>query len=245
MTVPIEATRKRRTLLIDADDTLWENNVYFLEVTELFLQEMEHHGVDQDAARAMLYETEQRSIALHGYGSSGFAHSVAEAFRSLAPDADTLAVDRVMERARAIHDRDEMEILPGVAEALDHLSADFRLILVTKGDPAEQHRKVDLSGLRRYFERVVVLREKDEEAYRRLIEDLSLDPASTWMIGNSPRSDINPALAAGLNAVLVPHPQTWELELEEVRDHGERLIIADRFGDIIGVFAPPEESAAG
>jgi putative hydrolase of the HAD superfamily len=235
--------RTRQTLLVDADDTLWENNIYFLEVTERFAEELERHGVARDVATSHLRETERRNLSIHGYGSLAFAHSVAEALRSLAPHAPGETVERLVALARGIHDRDEMEILPGVEETLAALSRDFRLILVTKGDHIEQLRKVERSGLGRYFERVEVLPEKDERAYRRLVERLDLNPSETWMIGNSPKSDINPALAAGLNAILVPHPHTWDLEIEDVGDYGERLVIADRFGDVVALFGPSTPGA--
>jgi putative hydrolase of the HAD superfamily len=232
------------TLLIDADDTLWENNIYFLEVTERFAEELERHGVPGERARLELMDTERRNVPVHGYGSRAFALSLAEAFRALAPQADGASLDTLLALARGIHERDEMTLLPGVREALEALSAQCRLVLLTKGDPEEQRHKVERSGLSQHFESVEVVPEKDEATYRALIRRLRLNPARTWMIGNSPRSDINPAIAAGLNAILVPHPHTWELEVEDVREYGERLIIADRFGDVVAIFSSGDSTVA-
>ena len=86
-------------------------------------------------------------------------------------------------------------------------------------------RKLERSGLRRHFSHVEVPPEKDEAAYRRLIEAAALDRKRAFMIGNSPRSDINPALRAGLRAVFIPHPHTWELEHEEVDLTDERVTV--------------------
>ena len=80
----------------------------------------------------------------------------------------------------------------------------------------EQRLKIEASGLEHFFQRALILAEKDAAAYRQIRDELALDADQTWMIGNSPRSDINPALAAGLNAVFIPHPHTWSLEHEEV-----------------------------
>lgn len=226
------------TLLIDADDTLWENNIYFMEVTERFLDEMERLGVEREAARVHLSETERRNIPLHGYGSAAFAHSLGEAFQALAPPDDSITAEGLVALARAIHERDEMEILPGVAQALRHLSQTAQLILVTKGREEEQAPKIDRSGLAGYFSAVEIVPEKSAATYSDIVTRHGLDPSRTWMVGNSPRSDINPALHAGLNAVLVPHPQTWELELEDVEPSHERLVIADTFGDLVAIFAP-------
>ena len=88
---------------------------------------------------------------------------------------------------------------------------------------------MDRSGLGRYFAHTAIVKEKDVAAYRRLVAERGFDPRDTWMIGNSPKSDINPALEAGLNAVLVPHAHTWVLEHQDLRDGGDRLKIVDNF----------------
>jgi putative hydrolase of the HAD superfamily len=238
---PFHAGEDPLTLLIDADDTLWENNIFFLEVTEEFLSALHLHGVDRDLARAALTETESRNIIRHGYGSRSFALSVAEAFRALAPTEDAAAIDRLSTLARGIFERDRMILLPGVADALSALSRRHRLILVTKGDREEQERKVERSGLREHFEIVEVVPEKDVETYRGLIQRLGLDASRTWMIGNSPRSDINPAVAAGLHAVLIPHPQTWELELEEIEGPPDRVTVVESLSDVVRLFTGEQE----
>ena len=99
--------------------------------------------------------------------------------------------------------------LPEVPETLRYLSERHRLILMTKGALAEQSGKVERSGLKEYFAAVEIVAEKDPATYSRVVEKYELERDSTWMVGNSPKSDINPALAAGLNAVFVPHGDTW------------------------------------
>ena len=71
------------------------------------------------------------------------------------------------------------------------------------------------------------------ESYRALVAAEAMDPARTWMIGNSPKSDINPALEAGLNAVFIPHAHTWVLEKQEIRQTGPgRLLRLDGFAGL-------------
>jgi putative hydrolase of the HAD superfamily len=232
----------RSTLLLDADDTLWENNIYFLEATERFLEEVEQFRIERTEAARLLTETERKHIPSYGYGSRTFTLSLIEAYRAIAGEQATEeAVGRLEGAARAIMDREHVDILPGVAVALEHPSQRHRLILVTKGQSDEQMRKLDRSGLARHFEAVEVVSEKDESTYRALIAKYDLVPEQTWMIGNSPKSDINPALAAGLNAVLVPHPMTWDLEIEEVDHTSDRLAVVDSFGRVIEIFAVPED----
>jgi len=138
---------------------------------------------------------------------------------------------------RSIADR-EIELLPGVANTVADLFTRHRLILVTKGDTLEQTDKLTRSGLAGYFHAVEVLAEKHRDAYCTLIDRHQFQSGSTWMIGNSPRSDINPALAAGLNAIFIPHASTWVLEHELVNQppNGQTLLEIDGFAELSNYF---------
>ena len=126
-----------------------------------------------------------------------------------------------------------VELIDGVEEMLALLAGRHDLTLFTKGHPDEQRMKVDRSGLKRYFSHTAIVKEKDSTAYGRLVEERGFDPARTWMIGNSPKSDINPALDAGLNAVLVPHPHTWVLERQDLRmGTNGRFLKVEKFADL-------------
>jgi putative hydrolase of the HAD superfamily len=216
-------------LLIDADDTLWENNIYFEQAIDAFIAFLNHAHLSHAEVRAMLDEVEHAM----GYGTDNFHKSLLETHRRLAAttveDAD---VRQIRQFADAIHAQ-TMELLPTVLETLAYLAPRHDLVLLTKGDPAEQQRKVDRSGLAAFFAHVRIVPEKDVTTYRALVTEWRLDPDHTWMVGNSPRSDINPALAAGLNAVFIPHPQTWRLEHEEVRHvEGRQLLILTTFAEL-------------
>ena len=125
-----------------------------------------------------------------------------------------------------------MEVIEGVPETLEYLSSRHELTLFTKGHPDEQKLKLDRSGLGVYFAHTAIVKEKDSAAYTKLVTERSLDPQRSWMIGNSPKSDINPALECGLNAVFVPHARTWTLEREEIRHGVGKLIVIDQFVDL-------------
>ena len=109
---------------------------------------------------------------------------------------------------------------------------------MTKGNSEEQNDKVERSALRELFAAVEVPHEKTAEIYRELAARHDCDPANTWMIGNSPRSDINPALAAGLGAVFIPHDFTWALEHEIVEAPGDptRLLELRAFRELLEYF---------
>jgi putative hydrolase of the HAD superfamily len=123
----------------------------------------------------------------------------------------------------------------GVVETLSWLRPRFRLILLTKGDQVTQEGKVDRADLRRFFEAVHVVREKDAGVLRELVRQHELDPGRTWMVGNSPRSDMNPAVEAGIGAIYVPHTLTWEMEQAEITSP-ERVIELASFAHLVGLF---------
>ncbi len=220
-------------LLIDADDTLWENNVYFEEAFAQFVEFLDHSRLSPVQVREVLDEIETANIKLHGYGTANFGCNLRECFQKLAERSfDDGDLKIVLGFAGAILER-PMEVIEGVEETLAYLRSRRRLLLFTKGHPEEQKLKLDRSGLGPYFERTEIVREKDAENYRRVAAAYQMDPADTWMAGNSPKSDINPALEAGLNAVLVPHRHTWSLEKQEIVGGGPgRLLVVERFADL-------------
>src|SRR2546429_8239766 len=219
----------RYHLIMDADDTLWENNIYFEQAIHSFMTFLDHSRLSREEVRAVLDEIER----LMGYGSANFTKSLVETYRRLAEkdlqEKDIEQVRRFGEQIRA----QPLQLLEGVKETLAYLSPRHDLFLLTKGDSEEQKLKVERSGIEGYFRQVVIVPEKDVAIYHRVVSELQLAPKRTWMVGNSPRSDINPALAAGLNAVYIPHPHTWRLEHEEVQNTGEgRLLMLSAFAEL-------------
>ncbi len=220
-------------LLIDADDTLWENNIYFERAFDDFVEFLDHSTLNAVEVRDVLNEIESVNSKIHGYGSKNFGRNLQQAYQHLAereirPDdlAHILSLaERILEQP--------IELIEGVEQTLSELADRHDLTLFTKGHPEEQRLKVDRSGLRRYFAHTAIVREKDTKAYRQFVADRGLAPEETWMIGNSPKSDINPAIEAGLGAVLVPHPHTWVLEHQDLRTpEGSRFLQVERFCDL-------------
>jgi len=227
-----------QTLLIDADDTLWENNIYFERAIAAFIGYLNHQTYSPDEVREALNTAERESILSHGYGLHSFTHSLMICFERLSPHAiNEEHCERIRSFARAIAEQ-EIELRPDVGETLAELSGRHRLILMTKGNHAEQADKFARSGLEGFFSAVEIVAEKDPTAYKAVVARHELKPHTTWMIGNSPKSDINPALAAGLHAVHLYHPGTWVLEHAELDEPGEgqRLIEVDAFAKLATVF---------
>jgi putative hydrolase of the HAD superfamily len=203
-------------LIFDADDTLWEFNHLFERVIDDYLEWLAHPTLSPAEIRAVLLDIEAANAAAHGYGSTVFLLSLRDCFRHLndrvASDEEHAAIDALARPLLEHH----VTPLPGVVDTLTELSGRHRLLLLTKGATDEQQAKIDASELAPHFEHVHIVAEKDVDTYRDLVRHHGLPVGESWMIGNSPKSDIAPARAAGLRAVFIPNPNTWALEHAEL-----------------------------
>lgn len=225
-----------RHILIDADDTLWENNIYFERATEEFVDFLDHATMSREEVRTVLNEFERANVAAQGYGSKVYIRSLEECYRRLAErdiDGDQLA--KVIGFGQRVLEQD-IELIPHVETTLAQLGRNYLLTLCTKGDPEEQQIKIDRSGLERYFHQVEIMAEKDAAAYQRILNHLGAEPDTACMIGNSPKSDINPPLGLGMWAVFIPHDHTWQLEHQEVDQNHDRLLTVNRFVELLDHF---------
>lgn len=238
MTMDERKTMELQHLIFDADDTLWENNVHFERAIEDFLDFLAHSTMSRQEARAVLDEIELANFRVHGYGSAAFTRNLQLCYERLAErdiSEDDLATVMTFGERILVQ---PMELIEGVEETLARLVGRHDLTLLTKGHPEEQQLKIDRSGLNDYFRHAEVVPEKEPATYAALVKRLDLNPARTWMIGNSPKSDINAALAAGLNAVFIPHHATWRLEEQEISADGwpGQLLVLERFPDLASHF---------
>jgi putative hydrolase of the HAD superfamily len=227
-----------QTLLIDADDTLWENNVYFERAIAAFISYLNHHDHSPAEVRQALNAQERETILERGYGLTSFTQSLVATYERLSPGPVIESnIERVRSFARSIAAQ-EIELLPGVAETLAELATRHRLILMTKGDQAEQADKLARSGLAQHFAAVEIVTEKDPPTYRAVMQRNELTPHTSWMIGNSIKSDINPALAAGLHAAFLFHKDTWVLEHAALDSapEGQHLLELDSFAKLSAIF---------
>ena len=218
-------------LLIDADDTLWENNIYFERAIADFISFLNHRERSPEEVREILNEVERDCIVSHGYGLKSFAHALVKTFERLSVEPLTPALHEAIHGFAHTIAGQPVQLLPHVEETLQYLAEKHRLVVLTKGDSNEQSGKVERSGLKKFFSAVEVVPEKDENTYAGVIAKHDLQHERTWMIGNSPKSDINPALRAGINAVFIPHDDTWILEHEDVIacEPTQKLLVLEKF----------------
>src|ERR1700736_2559231 len=222
----------RQTLLIDADDTLWENNIFFEQTIEGFLTRLEPLGFMRDYIRRILNETERRNIRQHGYGVRSFRRSLEDTYMKLAGTLAQREIVQEIERMVVELESTPPQILDGVPEPLAYLAERHRLILLTKGEPAEQAAKVERSGLQKFFDCIEIVPEKESATYEQVIRRFRVVKSHCWMVGNSPRSDINPALQVGVNAVFIPHAATWEIEKAELESGTGKLLVLSSFREL-------------
>jgi putative hydrolase of the HAD superfamily len=224
-----------RALLVDADDTLWENNIFYLRCQARFQDLMESMGHDRDLTARTLASCEREAIPTHGYGPRGYLAALEIAGTLLLQQQGRVMSSEILGMIRQMAQivlEPPMVLLPSVEATLSVLKPTTQLILVTKGDEETQKAKVARSGLGTYFDAQYVVAEKNARTYREIAAEQHLDPRCTWMVGNSPRSDINPAIEAGLGAILIPHNHTWLAEIEEIVCP-DQVITLQRFADLV------------
>jgi len=213
----------------DADDTLWQNETFFRLTEKRFAELLSDHGAHEVISQRLL-EAERRNLQFYGYGIKGFTLSMIETAVEVTNGqvpasvvADILAFGRDMLRH-------PVETLPHVHETLAGLADDYRIILITKGDLFDQERKLAQSGLGDYFDAVEIVSEKTPDTYARLFARHADGAARAMMVGNSLKSDVVPAIAAGSWGVHVPHELTWILEHVEAPEAEPRFRRVEHLG---------------
>ncbi len=216
----------------DADDTLWVNETYFREAEEEFASLLDgfetKNKIDQE-----LFKMEIKNLDLYGYGIKGFMLSMVESALEISNNTVSQAtiIDLLNLGKKMISH--PVELLEGVKEVLDELSTNYRLIVLTKGDLLDQERKIEKSGLSKYFHHIEVLSDKKEENYLNLLEHLEINVQEFLMIGNSLKSDVLPLLNIGAQAVHIPFHTTWQHEEVTVEDNDFKYLKINKLTDIL------------
>ena len=207
------------TICFDADDTLWHNERFFVLTQERFAELLRDHA-EPDHLADRLLAAERRNIGHYGFGIKGFVLSMIETALEVTEHRVPGAVIAEIIAAGQEMLRHPIELLPGVEETISALSAEFTLLLVTKGDLLDQERKLAQSGLGDAFDGVEIVSDKTADVYRAIFKRAGARPEDALMAGNSLKSDVNPAIEAGGWGVYVPHGATWVLEAAEApADH--------------------------
>jgi len=221
------------TVALDADDTLWHNESIFHLTQDQYVDLLKDYG-DPDHMKARLLEVEIKNLKLYGYGVKSFTLSMIETAIDLtrgAVPAKTIA--SIMDLGRAMLEH-PVEPLPGVAETLAVLKDGYKLVMVTKGDLMNQEQKLARSGLGDCFQAIEIVSEKDANTYLRVVARQGVPPEDAVMIGNSMKSDVLPALEAGLWGIHIPYHITW------AHEHAEPPADSPRFAKLETISEVPD-----
>ena len=192
----------------DADDTLWENEVFFHHAQMKFI-ELHPHIKDPEE---VIFQIEKKNIEFYGYGIKGFILSLLEtSVRSSNNQSNFQNIAKIIKIGKDMLAQ-PIQLLPDVKNTLRHLSEHYTLIMITKGDLLDQQRKVKESGLLKYFSLIEIVSEKDEQTYLGILEKNNISPKDFLMVGNSLKSDVLPVRKIGGTGVYIPHKLTWKHE---------------------------------
>lgn len=225
-------------IIFDADDTLWPNNYYFVEATENFIRLWVNAGMEEKAARQTFLDFEKKAVAERGYGSANFIYILQEVYRRLSPvyKVPRSSLDLILQNFKKHRDNGPV-LFPGVRQIIETLHTTHALYILTKGRHEEQREKIRRSGLEPFMKELFIVPEKDVEVYAGLLTKHQWRPDTVCMVGNSPKSDINPALRCGMYAVYIPYEHTWHLDHDTIEqpDHPQ-LRYLERISELPELF---------
>lgn len=222
-----------KVVAFDADDTLWDCQSHFEDITHRYCELLAPWASQKEVAER-LFETERKNMALLGYGTKAFTLSLIEnAVKVSGGEVNGGIVGRIVEMGRSLLEL-PCNPLPEVEPTLARLYEEgrYRLVVFTKGELLDQENKLRRSGLRKYFQRMEIVSDKTHKEFLSLCRTMRIAPRSLLMVGNSLRSDIAPALAIGAAAIHIPFHVTWALEHADDINH-ERLAKIEHFDEIL------------
>jgi putative hydrolase of the HAD superfamily len=224
-----------KVIAFDADDTLWVNEPYFQETEAKFCDMMAPYLSRRQLSQE-LFRTEIENLKIYGYGIKGYILSMIEAALRISENTVSIeAVEQILDFGKELLQK-PIEILDGVEETLQAFYGKYKLVMATKGDLLDQHRKLHNSGLGPYFHHIEVMSDKQEIDYQKLLQRLEIKPEEFMMIGNSLKSDVLPVLAIGGYAAHIPFHVTWAHEKVDHQVEHENFWEFERLPEVLSLF---------
>ncbi len=224
-------TRSLAVIGFDADDTLWQNEQYYRLTEEHFRDLLADYAEGEQVSERLL-EAERRNLAQYGFGIKGFTLSMIETALEITEGrAPGKVISEILSIGRNLLSH-PVETMPHARDVLEALAGEYYLVLITKGDLFDQERKLAQSGLGDYFDAVEIVSDKTATTYRRIFGKTTDGPERAMMIGNSLKSDVVPAIAAGAWGVFVPHELTWVLEQVDKPEQAPRFREIAHLGEL-------------
>jgi putative hydrolase of the HAD superfamily len=201
-----------KVIAFDADDTLWVNETYYREAEDQFFKLLNKYETKNKLDQE-LFKTEMKNLELYGYGIKSFVLSMVESALELSNfKIKPLVIHQIIEVGKTMLNK-PIELLDGVEHTLETLNPKYKLILATKGDLLDQEKKLEKSGLTKYFHHIEILSDKKIENYKKMLTHLEILPSEFLMVGNSLKSDVLPLIEIGAKAIHIPYHTTWAHEI--------------------------------
>ena len=201
----------KKIIAFDADDTLWHNEPYFDEAQARFCALFQDFASSQEFL-GLILNHQVKNLPLYGFGIKAFTLSMIETALKITQNNITgTGIEKIITIGKDLLEK-PVELLPNVEEVLQELQGKYKLVVATKGDLKDQHRKLHDSNLGTYFHHIEVLSDKTELDYSKMLGRLDCQAEDFVMIGNSLKSDVLPILNIGGVGIHIPYHTTWEYE---------------------------------
>ena len=223
-------------IIFDGDDTLWETMPLYTKAKNKYFQLMKNEGVGYESFADRFEGIDNDNVSKYGFSRLRFPQSMVDAYRDACCRCARVADADIENEVRRIGESvfsEPVLLLDSAKEVVEQLRNDFRLVLVTKGDREVQKQRITQSGLEYCFDATYIVDTKTQETFIKVLDEQTLDRYGSWSIGNSVKSDINPAIAAGLRAIWIPY-ETWKHETGE-NERSDRLFVCSQLTEIITV----------
>ncbi|GAB6930193.1 HAD family hydrolase [Paenibacillus sp. JCM 10914] len=220
-------------IIFDMDDTLIHCNKYFDLILGDYLEWMtkwfQAYEVTTEAIRTKQAEIDVAGVHKLGFASANFPQSLIDTYHYFSSTygraQSALEEQQVYALGLSVYEQ-EIEAYPGMVETLAQLqSGGHHLHLYTGGESSIQERKIEQMKLAGFFEdRIYIRQHKDIEALEEILTLGSFNRTDTWMIGNSLRTDVVPALQAGINSIYIKQQREWHYNLVELKEEAHNIL---------------------
>ena len=223
-----------KIIAFDADDTLWHNEPYFDEAQERFCQLFQDYASSQEIL-GLILNHQVKNLPLYGFGIKAFTLSMIESALELTNhQISGKGIEKIIAIGKDLLQK-PVELLPHVEDVLKELQGKYKLVVATKGDLKDQHRKLHDSGIGHYFHHIEVLSDKTELDYEKMVGRLECKAEDILMIGNSLKSDVLPILNLGGFGIHIPYHTTWEYEKIDFEIKHENFLALSNVKEVLTV----------
>jgi putative hydrolase of the HAD superfamily len=223
-----------KIIAFDADDTLWHNEPYFDEAQAKFCELFADYASNQEILQLIL-SYQVKNLPLYGFGIKAFVLSMIESALELTNHKISgNGIEKIIKIGKDLHQK-PVELLPEVEDVLQQLKGKYKLVVATKGDLKDQHRKLHDSGIGHYFHHIEVMSDKKELDYEKMLGRLDTKPEDFIMIGNSLKSDVLPVLNIGGHGYHIAYHTTWEYEKIDFEIEHDNFKSLEKISDVLPI----------